>query len=68
MRFVPETLLNLKLDKGDVQEYEERVEAKVNELWPSFVRIMVYTVINSYKAISYNKYFKPFFSDAPNPQ
>ena len=71
MRFSPTTLQELKMDRFDKTErinFFEFIGKRVNELWSPFVKIMVYTVLNALQDTTHNKYYKPFFSDAENPQ
>ena len=44
------------------------IHKRVSNLWKPFVQIMVYTSVNAMNGEVHNKYYKPFFSDAENPQ
>ena len=71
MRFTPSTLQELKMDKLEKSErnnFMETISKRVNYLWKPFIKIMIYTVINALNGEVHNKYYKPFFSDAENPQ
>lgn len=71
MRFSPTTLQELKMDRLEKSErvtFLELIGQRVSKLWRPFIKIMVYTVLNALDDNVQNKYYKPFFSDAENPQ
>jgi hypothetical protein len=45
----------------------ELIRQRVDYLWEPLLRIIIHTVFNCLAGKIYNKYFKPFFSDAENP-
>jgi hypothetical protein len=68
MRFVPLALHDLKMDKNDrSNSLLDLIEQRVHYLWEHLIRIITHTILNCVNGKVYNKYFKPFFSDAENP-
>lgn len=68
MRFVPHALHELKIDKNDRStNLLDLIGDRVHYLWEFLIRIITHTILNCVYGKVYNKYFKPFFSDAENP-
>lgn len=68
MRFVPLALHDLKMDKNDrSSNLLELIRERVHYLWEHLIKIITHTILNCVYGKVYNKYFKPFFSDAENP-
>lgn len=63
LRFTRSALQEMKAEK-----WTETIGLKVKELWPTFIDIFTYCLYCTLENIQKNKFVKPLFSDATNPE
>ena len=51
-----------------MEKWSGEVGRKIEDLWRPFLRIVSYTIFCVERGIENNRYLKPFFSDAENPE
>lgn len=51
-----------------MDKWSGEVSQRVQELWPSFLKVVAHTTFCVTRGVDHNKYLRPFFSDAEHPE